>query len=254
MNGTGPSLPRRHADRGAPARVAIVSHSAMAGSELAIARLVEGLDPEIFRAIVVLPSDGPLRENLAARGVESVLLPTAWWVPATHWPSSTFTGQLAGLDERTDRLAEWLRSERIALVHTNTVVTLEGALAAARLGIPHLWHSRGLFDTGFPPSYFSDLEFIFGVVDLLADGVICVSRTIREQTDAYCRLAWEYCDRGRYDKARQCVSECIRDVRPGLSTPVRRLMAATLRAHAPGLHRRCKRILKRAGHLRMRRA
>jgi len=72
--------------------------------------------------------------------------------------------------------------------------------------------------------------------------------------DAYCRLAWEYCDQGRYDKARQCVSECLREVRPGLSTPVRRLMATALRAHAPGLHRRCKRILKRAGHLGMRRA
>ncbi len=189
MNGAGPSLQRPHAKGDAPARVAIVSHSAMAGSELAIARLVEGLDPEVFRATVVLPADGPLRENLAARGVESVIRPTAWWMPATHWSSLTFTGQLAGLEERTDRITEWLRAEGIALVHTNTVVTLEGALAAARLGIPHLWHSRGLFDTGFPPSYFSDLEFIFGVVDLLADGVICVSRTVREQTDAYCRLA-----------------------------------------------------------------
>lgn len=189
MNGAGSSLQRRHADGGTPVRVAIVSHSAMAGSELAITRLVGGLDRESFRPTVVLPADGPLRESLAARGVETVILPTAWWVPATHWPSATFTGQLAGLDERTDRLAQWLRAERIALVHTNTLVTLEGALAAARLGIPHLWHSRGLFDTGFPPAFFSDLEFIFGVVDLLADGVICVSRTVRDQADAFCRLA-----------------------------------------------------------------
>lgn len=209
MSGAASGLPRPRAEGGAPARVAIVSHSAMAGSELAIARLVEGLDPERFRATVVLPADGPLRESLAARGVELVILPTAWWVPATHWPSSTFTGQLAGLDERTDRLAQWLRAERIALVHTNTVVTLEGALAAARLGIPHLWHSRGLFDTGFPPPYFSDLEFIFGVVDLLADGVICVSRTVREQTDRYCRLAPRHVVHDGFDLAAFLASPAV---------------------------------------------
>jgi glycosyltransferase involved in cell wall biosynthesis len=61
---------------------------------------------------------------------------------------------------------------------------------------------------------------------------------------AYCRLIWEYCDRGREDEARRCMSECIREVRPGLSFPVRELLATALRAHAPGLHRRLKRTLK----------
>lgn len=209
MNGDGPELLRRRAEGGAPVRVALVSHSAMAGSELAIARLVEGLDPATYRATVVLPGDGPLAESLAARGVEPVVLPTGWWVPATHWPVATFTGQLAGLDERTDRLAEWLRAERIGLVHTNTLVTLEGALAAARLGIPHLWHSRGLFDTGFPPAYFSDLEFVFGVVDLLADGVVCVSQTVRKQADAYCRLAPRHVVHDGFDLAELLASPTV---------------------------------------------
>ncbi len=189
MTGAVAQGPRRGAPGGDPARVAIVSHSSMAGSELAIVRLVEGLDPERFRATVVLPADGPLRESLAARGVDLAILPTAWWMPATHWSPATFIAQLAGLEERTDRIADWLLTERVALVHTNTLVTLEGALAAARLGIPHLWHSRGLLDTGFPPPFFSDLEFIFGVVDLLSDGVICVSRTVQAQADRYCALA-----------------------------------------------------------------
>jgi len=63
---------------------------------------------------------------------------------------------------------------------------------------------------------------------------------------AYCRLIWEYCDQGRWDEARQCVRECFREVRPGLSAPAGKLFSTVLRAHAPGLHRRCKQILKRS--------
>lgn len=174
---------------GPPVGVAIVSHSAMAGSEQAIARLVASLRPDRYRATVVLPEEGPLRERLEARGVASVLMPSAWWVPATHWTPATFAAQVDGLLGRADRLAAWLSANRIALVHTNTLVTLEGALAAAAIGIPHLFHSRGLFDSGFPPHYFSDLDFIFGVIDRLADGLICVSRAVRAQAERHCWLA-----------------------------------------------------------------
>lgn len=172
-----------------PVGVAIVSHSAMAGSEQAIARLVASLRPDRYRATVVLPEDGPLRERLEARAVASVVMPSAWWIPATHWTPATFAAQVDGLAARADRLADWLREKRIGLVHTNTLVTLEGALAAAEIGIPHLFHSRGLFDSGFPPNYFSDLEFVFGVIDRMADGLICVSRAVRAQAELYCRLA-----------------------------------------------------------------
>jgi glycosyltransferase involved in cell wall biosynthesis len=63
---------------------------------------------------------------------------------------------------------------------------------------------------------------------------------------SYCRLAWEYCDRGRHDEARRCMRECVREISPGLPLPIRESLSAVLRAHLPGLHRRCKEILKGA--------
>ncbi|MGE5294773.1 MAG: glycosyltransferase [Solirubrobacterales bacterium] len=62
---------------------------------------------------------------------------------------------------------------------------------------------------------------------------------------SYCRLAREYCDRGRYDEARQCVKECVGEISVGRSLPVRDLLATTLRAYVPGVHRRCKQALHR---------
>jgi hypothetical protein len=61
----------------------------------------------------------------------------------------------------------------------------------------------------------------------------------------YCRLAWEYCDREQYDEARQCMKECLREVRPGLHLPTAKLLSTLSRVHAPGFHHGCKRILKR---------
>lgn len=152
-------------------------------------RLLSALDRERFEPLVVLPSDGPLRSEIEALSIPVRLVPLAWWIPATHWSPSQFAAQLEGLPERVEALARLLVEERIGLVHTHFIVTLEGALAAARLGLPHVWHSRGFFGGGFPPCWFDDVDFFFSVVDLLADAIVCVSRGVEEQAATVCRLA-----------------------------------------------------------------
>jgi glycosyltransferase involved in cell wall biosynthesis len=170
-------------------RIAYLSHQSGMGSEMALAWLLSRLDPETVQPIVVLPEDGPLRGELERLGIPVRVLPLAWWIPATHWSAERFLAQLEGLEDRAAALEAWLVEERVDLVHTNTIVTLEGALAAARLGLPHVWHSRGFFGGGFPPAYLDDTGFFFSVVDLLADALVCVSRGVERQAAASCRLA-----------------------------------------------------------------
>jgi glycosyltransferase involved in cell wall biosynthesis len=170
-------------------RVAYLSHQSGVGSEMALARLLSALDRERFEPLVVLPEEGPLRAEVEALSIPVHVLPLAWWIPATHWSAGQFLAQLEGLGERAAILESWLARERIGLVHTNTVVTLEGALAAARLGLPHVWHSRGFFGGGFPPAYLDDTGFFFSGIDLLADVIVCVSRGVERQAVASCRLA-----------------------------------------------------------------
>jgi glycosyltransferase involved in cell wall biosynthesis len=170
-------------------RIAYLSHQSGVGSELALVRLLSALDRERFEPLVVLPEDGPLRPEVEALAVPVRILPLAWWIPATHWSAGAFLAQLEGLHERTDALAALLETERVDAVHTNTIVTLEGALAAARLGLPHVWHSRGLFGGGFPPAYLDDVGFFLSAVDRLADAVVCVSRGVERQAAAAGRLA-----------------------------------------------------------------
>lgn len=172
-----------------PLRIALISHSpGGGGAERALARLASALDPKLWQQLVVVPAPGPLADELRAQDLDVRVLPIAWWIPATHWPPEHFFAQYDGLEERVARLVTLLADERVDLVHSNTVVTLEGALAAAQLGLPHIWHSRGQFDDRFPPPYFEvDLAFIFSALDLLSDALLCVSKAVAEQAHDYCR-------------------------------------------------------------------
>jgi glycosyltransferase involved in cell wall biosynthesis len=170
-------------------RIACLVHQSGVGSERVVANLLSALDRERFEPLVVLPADGPLRSEIEALSIPVHILPLGWWIPATHWRAGDLLAQLAGIGERVDALAALLERERVDLVHTHFIVTLEGALAAARLGLPHVWHSRGFFGDGFPPAWFDDTEFIFSIVDLLADAVVCVSKGVEAQAATVCRLA-----------------------------------------------------------------
>jgi glycosyltransferase involved in cell wall biosynthesis len=165
----------------APLRVAHFLHSALSGGERVVLRLLSAFDRGSVEPLVVLPADGPLRAELDGLAVRTRVLPMSWWVPGTHWTAGEFRAQLEGLEARAHQAAALLREERVDLVHTHFVPTLEGALAAARTGLPHVWHSRGLFGGGFPPPWFDDVPFLLSVVDQLSDAIICVSRRVQEQ-------------------------------------------------------------------------
>ena len=50
----------------------------------------------------------------------------------------------------TDQVARFADEQQVDLIHTNTILTPEGGLAARRLGLPHVWHLRELLGPGHP--------------------------------------------------------------------------------------------------------
>jgi glycosyltransferase involved in cell wall biosynthesis len=75
-------------------------------------------------------------------------------------------------------LGRLARKREVALVHTNTSVTLGGAAAARLAGVPHVWHVREIY-AGFErwwPAYRRLL--------LTADALPCVSKATCDQFEA----------------------------------------------------------------------
>lgn len=136
--------------------------------------LAAGLDPQRYRPLVVLAMDGELRTDLQAAGVEVLVRPLA----VLRRAALSARG-LAGVGVATARdaggLARLARARDVALVHTNTSVTLGGSAAARLAGVPHVWHLREIY-AGFErfwPAYRALLR--------TADALPCVSAATAAQ-------------------------------------------------------------------------
>lgn len=95
--------------------------------------------------MVALPEEGPLAGELRADGVRVLVRPLAVLRRALATPRGlAAVMRAAGADARA--LGRFAREQGVALVHSNTSVTLGGAAAARAAGVPHVWHVRESYD------------------------------------------------------------------------------------------------------------
>jgi len=142
-----------------PAKIAILDHTAaLGGGEIALLNFVRLLDRSRYEPVVVLFSDGPLRDRLAAAGIRSILVPlSAKVVNARKDTLGARTlvkiPQLISALGFSVRLIEYLRSEGFALVHTNSLKSdLLGGIAAKIARIPVIWHVRDRIEADYLPA------------------------------------------------------------------------------------------------------
>lgn len=110
------------------------------GSDTALLQLVSGLDRERFRAVVVLPYDGPLVRYLRETVAEVVVRED---LPIVRRGNLNVRG-LLDLANRSVRSVWWLagliRRRDIDLVHSATLAVLPTGLAAVLARRPQVWH------------------------------------------------------------------------------------------------------------------
>lgn len=125
------------------------------GSDKVLLNLAAGLRDTAFQPIVLLPFDGPLVEELRLAGVETHI------VPVTKVSRALFSvrGLLSlpgDLWRATRAISRALAGRKVAVVHSNTLAVLSGAVWATLHRVPHLWHvheilmNPALIRRGFP--------------------------------------------------------------------------------------------------------
>ncbi len=124
--------------------------------------------------MAVLPGDGPLRERLDAAGVPVRTAPARWWArdPGRPWRGPDLRGAAA--------TARVLRDRPPDLVVSSTVVAPSGALAAAALGIPHLWWVQEFGDRDHGYRFALGRRASLRLVGLLSREVLVPSRAVRD--------------------------------------------------------------------------
>jgi len=121
--------------------VLIIHQSAeMYGSDKVLLYLAQGLQKRnIFQPIIVLPSEGPLFNELIKVGIEVHIAPIAKISRAAMSPRGILTlawQAILGVRE-LDRV---IGDRNLAVVHSNTLAVFSGAIWALLRRKQHLWH------------------------------------------------------------------------------------------------------------------
>lgn len=143
----------------APAKIAILDHTAaLGGGEIALLNFVRLLDRSKYDPVVVLFSDGPLRDQLTHACVRSTLIPLNKKVVNARKDTLgartlVKIPQLISALGFSLRLMDYLRSEGFALIHTNSLKSdILGGIAGKIARIPVIWHVRDRIETDYLPT------------------------------------------------------------------------------------------------------
>jgi len=143
-----------------PRKVLHVFNAAGGGAAMSTLALIEAFQKAGIEACAVCHDSGSPGERQRlqdATGGAVLFTPLYWWNRKTRaalWKRPLIelrqlirTGWLR---RSTARVAQFAHEQEVDLIHTNTMLTPEGGLAARQLGLPHVWHLRELLGEGHP--------------------------------------------------------------------------------------------------------
>lgn len=120
------------------------------GSDKTLLQLLQNLDKKRFYPVVVLPSNGPLKEELKKNNIEVEIAPVLKLYRGLVKPQNTikfFFEISTGLKT----LKQLHKTHKFDIVYSNTLAVLVGLLFAWRKSIKHIWHVHEIIEK---PTFF----------------------------------------------------------------------------------------------------
>ncbi len=130
----------------------------LGGGEIALFHLATSLDPLKFTPVVVLGSDGKLRERFQRSGVECHVIPLDQSVGETRKDSLGYRsllriGAIFPLLAWSWKLSRFMKKRMVDALHANSLkADILGAISARLAGVPLVWHVRDRIETDYLPA------------------------------------------------------------------------------------------------------
>ncbi len=168
---------RRHGTR-----VLFVSHSSeLRGAEKSLGVLLRGIRKEEIDPVIVLPGKGPLYNQISDLGFPVYDVPMWWWLPPRGDPHPAMLTAYRAVRDSVPVVRDIIRTHGIQAVHSNSLVVMEGALAASLERLPHVWHVREILDEDSGLSTPFGCAATLGIVEELSDKIVAVSKATARQ-------------------------------------------------------------------------
>lgn len=131
--------------------ICFLSHSAgIAGAEKVFPKLLQGIQENGIKVHVLLPSTGPVIEELMQRNISYQIVPYSRWLNQDSNPLKRIKRTIKNV-LMLFPIAYKIHKLKCDVVYSNTSTICVGAIAAKLLGLPHIWHFRefGSEDYGY---------------------------------------------------------------------------------------------------------
>lgn len=174
-------------------RILFICHDGQIyGAQNSLRLLVENLPREKYEVFVSFSRKGPLVDVFDAMSNVTVLFHDRIQ-GAKHSSRNWFRrfGDLGAMFLNMGRvlpLVRIMQQYHIDIVHTNSLVSLEGAIAAKMAGVPHFWHIREPF-MEYNPRFYLTLgrSLTRAMVHHFSTQVLCISSYVCQQFTPYCQ-------------------------------------------------------------------
>lgn len=134
--------------------VFIEQDSDIGGAEVNLFYLFKGMSKDLFYPTVIVPYEGPLTERLRQMGIKYHVIPRVKFISTSTYilgrkifnPFAVLYDLFVFLPTIL-KLINYLKRERINIVHTNSMLAhIYGAVAAKIAGVPCIWHMQDIVD------------------------------------------------------------------------------------------------------------
>lgn len=160
-------------------KILFISHSAQfGGAEKMLLEIMRGVSELGIECHCVFPNAGPIEAAAKSLEFKTYICRLKWCVEVNYKPLLHFH---AGLEDRVDAIRNIIISNDIDLVVTNTIVIMEGALAARTVGVPHVWRIAELLSLDPSLKSILPLKYFYSIILSLSDKIIVSSEAIKKE-------------------------------------------------------------------------
>jgi len=163
-------------------KVCFVLHSSRkGGAERVNLELIDGLKNKGIQCFAILPSYGPLLEELKKRNVPLKVIKYKWWMREEGSPRWKRAVRLILNLIKTISVVGQVKKWKADIVYSNTITICIGAFAAKLLHIPHIWHIHEFGYEDYRLCFDLGRKIALNIMKQLSDVCIVSSKAVREK-------------------------------------------------------------------------
>jgi len=167
----------------------IEQDSGIGGAEMNLLYLAEQMDRKRFRPVVIVPFEGPLTSRLKELAVPYQVIRRPKFASTSNYifgkkifnPFAVLYDVFVFLPAAM-RMRNFLKKEKIDIVHTNSMIAhIYGAVAAKLAAIPCIWHMQDIIDPKLAFGIVRRLLVCLG--GILPEKIVVVSKAVGSMFD-----------------------------------------------------------------------